>query len=350
MMPFKYADRNYSNCKMTYKNRLTIVSDAWAPQVNGVVTTLENCIREAEQEGWQVTVIHPDNFRNFACPGYKDVIISLPFGIGDMITQSEPDHIHIAVEGPLGVAAVRWCKKHQRPYTTAYHTKWPEFLQHIYGVNPKITTKLLRWFHKGSTSVLTTTETMAEELRTMGITDRAVAWTRGVNADVFDNPRYEYNNSPDKVKLISVGRVSKEKNLDVFCSLNPDYYDLTVVGDGPYRAELEKKYPHVKFVGIKKGKDLAYEYRNADVMVFTSLADTFGLVMIEAMYMGTPVAGFTVTGPKDVIDQEITGYHHDNIELAIAEALACDRKKCSDFARHKWTWNNAWHIMRDNLV
>jgi glycosyltransferase involved in cell wall biosynthesis len=349
MMPFKYADRNYSNCKMTYKNRLTIVSDAWAPQVNGVVTTLENCIREAEQEGWQVTVIHPDNFRNFKCPGYDDVIIALPFGIGKMIRESKPDHIHIAVEGPLGLAAMRWCKKHKRPYTTAYHTKWPEFLQHLYGLNPKRTTKALKWFHKGSVSVLTTTETMAKELRVAGITDRAVAWTRGVNATNFANPRHHVEIG-DKVKLVSVGRVSKEKNLDVFCSLNPDNYDLTVVGDGPYLAELKAKYPHVKYVGVKKGAELADEYRNADVMVFTSLTDTFGLVMIESMYMGTPVAAFPVTGPVDVIDQDITGYMDEHIELAIAKALGIDRQLCSDFARNKWTWKQAWHIMRDNLV
>jgi glycosyltransferase involved in cell wall biosynthesis len=332
---------------MTYKNRLTIISDAWN-QVNGVVTTLENCIREAEQEGWSITVIHPDCFRNFKCPGYQDVILSLPFGMGRMIEESNPDHIHIAVEGPLGLAAVRWCKKNKRPYTTAYHTKWPEFLQHIYGLSPKITTKALRWFHKGSTSVLTTTETMAEELRTMGITDRAVAWTRGVNAENFDNPRGD--SVARKPKLVSVGRVSKEKNLDAFCSLHQDKYELTVVGDGPYRKELENKYPHVKFVGVKKGKELAAQYRDADVMVFTSLTDTFGLVMIEAMYMGTPVAAYPVTGPVDVIDSGVTGCMSEDLELAIYGALKLDRKACSDFARTKWTWNNAWHIMRDNLV
>lgn len=332
---------------MTYKNRLTIVSDAWN-QVNGVVTTLENCIREAETEGWDVTVIHPGNFRNFKCPGYQDVILSLPFGLGEMIAESKPDHIHIAVEGPLGLAAVRWCKKNKRPYTTAYHTKWPEFLQHIYGLSPKITAKALRWFHKGSVSVLTTTETMAEELRTMGITDRAVAWTRGVNAENFADPRIE--SVARKPKLVSVGRVSKEKNLDAFCSLHPDKYELTVVGDGPYRKELEAKYPHVKFVGVKKGKDLAAEYRNADVMVFTSLTDTFGLVMIEAMYMGTPVAAFPVTGPVDVIDSGVTGTMSQDLDLAIYGALRLDRKTCAEFARYKWTWNNAWHIMRDNLV
>jgi glycosyltransferase involved in cell wall biosynthesis len=337
---------------MTYKNRLTIVTDAWAPQVNGVVTTLENCIREAEQEGWLVTVIHPGNFKNFKCPGYDDVIISIPFGLGKMIEESNPDHIHIAVEGTLGIAAVRWCKKNKHPYTTAYHTKWPEFLQHIYGVSPKITTKVLKWFHKGSQHVLTTTETMVKELRDQGITDKAVAWTRGVNADVYDFPRYEpfEVTALDSIKLVSVGRVSKEKNLDVICALDPTKYELTIVGDGPYLSELKAKYPHVKFVGVKKGKELAAIYRDAEVMVFPSLADTFGLVMIESMYMGTPVAAFPVTGPIDVIDQDVTGYMHDNIEKAIGEALTLDRKACADAARTKWTWNHAWHIMRDNLV
>jgi glycosyltransferase involved in cell wall biosynthesis len=340
---------------MTYKNRLTIVSDAWdievngVKQVNGVITTLKNCIREAEQEGWIVTVIHPGMFKHFTAPGYQDVIISLPFGIGKMIEESLPDHIHIAVEGPLGLAARNWCRKHQRPYTTAYHTKWPEFLQHLYGIKPDVTAKVLRWFHKGSVSVLTTTDTMARELKQSGITDQAVAWTRGVDAINFTNPRYE-NTIGEKIKLVSVGRVSKEKNLDVFCGLSPERYELTVVGDGPYRAELQAKYPHVNFVGMKKGAELADEYRNADVMVFTSLADTFGLVMIEAMYLGTPVAAFGVTGPVDVITPGVTGCMSNDIELAIYGATKLDRKICADYAREQWTWNNAWHIMRDNLV
>jgi glycosyltransferase involved in cell wall biosynthesis len=336
---------------MNYKNRLTIVTDAFN-QVNGVVTTLENCIREAQQEGWVVTVIHPGNFKNFKCPGYNDVIISLPFGLGQMIERSQPNHIHIAVEGPLGIAAVRWCKKNNWPYTTAYHTKWPEFLQHLYGINPKITVAALKWFHKGSQHVLTTTETMVKELRDQGITNKAVAWTRGVNADVYDFPRYDTFEvtAEDPIKLVYVGRVSKEKNLDAICALDLCKYELTIVGDGPYLPELKTKYPHVKFVGVKKGKELAATYRDAEVMVFPSLTDTFGLVMIESMYMGTPVAAFPVTGPVDVIDQNVTGCMDENIEKAIGAALMLSRKACSDAARVKWTWNNAWHIMRDNLV
>lgn len=333
---------------MTHKNRLTIVTDAWE-QVNGVVTTLENCIREAESEGWAVTVIHPGNFRNFKCPGYDDVVISIPIGLGRMLEQSLADHIHIAVEGPLGIAAMHWCKRNKRPYTTAYHTKWPEFLQHLYGISPKITTKVMKWFHKGSINVLTTTETMAKELRDSGITDNAIPWTRGVNVSTFTNPRYN-SNSDRAIKLVSVGRVSKEKNLDVICALNPDKYDITIVGDGPYLNELKSKYPKVHYVGVKKGISLAEEYKKADVMVFTSLADTFGLVMIEAMYMGTPVAAYPVTGPVDVIEQDVTGIMDSNIEIAITKASWLDRKACSDAARNKWTWNNAWHIMRDNLV
>ena len=332
--------------------RLTIVTDTWDQSVNGVYTTLKNTVKEAEKDGWIVTVIHPGLFKHCRAPGSHDVMLSLPFGMGKKIDASNPDHIHVAVEGPLGIAAVRYCKKINIKYTTAYHTKWPEFLKHIYKIPENITIKGLRWFHKGSERVLTTTQTMVDELRDQGISDKGVAWTRGVDADTYSEPRHEWYSWQDNppVKLVSVGRVSKEKNLDAFCKLDPYYYDLTVVGDGPYLEELKETYPHVKFVGMKHGKELAEYYRDAEVMVFTSKTDTFGLVMIEAMYMGTPVAAYPVPGPKDVIKQHVTGYVHNDIKFAIGKCLAMDRKRVSDVARKQWTWRKAWEIMRNNLV
>jgi glycosyltransferase involved in cell wall biosynthesis len=332
--------------------RLTIVTDSWLPSVNGVITTLKNTIKEAEQDGWTVTVIHPGMFKSWLAPGSHDVMLSIPFGMGKKIAETKPDHIHIAVEGPLGIAAVSYCKKKKIKYTTAYHTKWPEFLNHIYKVPTSITVKALRWFHKGSERVLTTTQTMVDELRDQGISDKGVAWTRGVNADVYADPRYEWYSWRDnqQVKLVSVGRISKEKNLDAFCKLDPNYYDLTVVGDGPYLEELKENYPHVKFVGMKHGKELAQYYRDAEVMVFTSKTDTFGLVMIESMYMGTPVAAFPVPGPIDVIKQNVTGFCDDDLKRAIGKCLAMDRKKVANTARKQWTWRKAWEIMRNNLV
>lgn len=331
---------------MKSQNNLTIITDAWSA-TNGVVTTLQNCVREAEKEGWNVTVIHPEMFPNIGAPGNKDVRLCLPIGLSKLI--KDDSHIHIATEGVLGMAAMMLCKNRKWHYTTAYHTKWPDFLKHIYGINPKITTKCLKWFHKNSLSVLTTTETMVQELKDSGITDKAVAWTRGVNVQDFAHPRY-VNNFGKKTKLVSVGRISKEKNLDVFCSLDPEKYDLTVVGDGAYLPELKEKYTHINYVGMKKGQELADEYRKADVMVFTSQADTFGLVMIESMYMGTPVAAFPVTGPNDVIDVGVTGFTDSDLDVAINKCLWLNRRQVSTYARKKWTWSNAWHIMRDNLV
>jgi glycosyltransferase involved in cell wall biosynthesis len=334
---------------MKSKNKLMIITDAWGPfQTNGVVTTLENCVIEAQKDGWKVTVISPDLFKNFPAPGNDEVRLSLPIGLNKMIKQSNPDYIHIATEGPLGFAAMLWCRLRGKAYTTAYHTKWPEFLEEIYGLDPKITTSALKFFHKKSESVLTTTDTLVDELYYSGISEKGVAWTRGVNEELFHSPRYETTQS-NKIKLLSVGRASKEKNLDAFCELNPELYDLTVVGDGPYLTELKSRYPHVKFVGKKKGKELVDFYRNADVMVFTSLTDTFGLVMIESMYMGTPVAAFNVTGPNEVISNRITGCVNTNIDKAIVDAYALDRKNVSDYARYKWSWKNAWQIMKENL-
>ena len=208
-----------------------------------------------------------------------------------------------------------------------------------------ITNWLLGKFHSGL--VLTTTQSMVNELKENNIGKFQYAISRGVNSNMFINPRHTH--TLYKPKLVSVGRVSREKNLDVFCQLS-DKYHLTVVGDGPYLSELKSKYPNVMFTGMLHGCDLVNCYRSSDVMVFTSLTDTFGLVMIESMYTGTPVAAFNVTGPIDVIDNGITGYMGEDLNKSIEHCLVLDRKTCSDFARDKWTWSNTWKIMKTLMV
>ena len=316
--------------------------------INGVVTTLTNCIQEADKDNWKVTVIHPGQFKNFSCPGYPEVKIALPFGLKDRLDRTHDTHIHIATEGPLGIVARNWCVANNVPFTTAYHTKWPEFLREIYKIPTWLSVKFMRWFHNQSACVLTTTETMKSELENQGIGKKVASWTRGVDLKLFRSPRVRASGR-SKPRLVSVGRISKEKNLDAFCQLPASEYELVIVGDGPYRAELKAKYPHVKFTGMLKGRALVKEYTEADVMVFSSLHDTFGLVMIESMYQGTPVAAFPVTGPLDVIQEGITGAMDEVLADAVKKALKLNRKKVSDTARARWTWRNAWEKLRDNL-
>ncbi|NDA33160.1 MAG: glycosyltransferase family 1 protein, partial [Betaproteobacteria bacterium] len=203
------------------------------------------------------------------------------------------------------------------------------------------------WFHKHTGRVLTTTQSMVEQLESKGLTGYIVPWTRGVDREIFD-PALRTKRAGEVV-LVCVSRVSREKNLDDFCSL--DYFGARkiMVGDGPYREELESKYPNVEFVGYKTGRELATYYANADVFVFPSRWETFGIVMIEAMACGTPVAAYPTQGPLDVVEQGVTGFLRENLKQSITECLVLDRNRVEQ-ASHRWSWEEAWRIFRDNLV
>ena len=311
---------------------ILIVSDAWEPQVNGVVTTLTNTAKEIQKLGYNLdTLTHIDCNIKWQTP-YPDVMFAIP---DKKVVKSKifnADAVHISTpEGPIGNKALKYCVKKNIPFTTGYHTKWPEFLNHIFGMPNKITTKFLKHVHKKSKAILVPTLSAKNELVEQGFKN-VVVQTRGVNRDQFT-----FNSDP-KDYIVCVSRVSKEKGLDDFCQL--PYPNKVLVGDGPYLLELTKKYPDVEFTGVMKGNQLADYYRNAQCFVFPSKADTFGVVMIEAMACGTPVAAYPVTGPIDVIDQGQTGWLNEDLFQAVENAIKLDRKNVYEYSQ-KWTWQSS---------
>jgi len=327
---------------------ILIITDNLPEQINGVVTTYKNIEACAVLDGYNVVVLDPRWFRYVNCPFYNEVKITYPRNLGKKIAEISPDYIHIATEGPLGLWARKYLSLCDYRYNTAYHTKFPEGLKKLLGIPEFATWAYVRWFHKHSGKVLTTTDTMVKDLHDHGFKQNILPWTRGVDRDIFNNSQRIASASGGPT-LVCVSRVSKEKNLDDFCKIQYPGARKIMVGDGPYRSELALKYPDVEFVGFKTGKELAYYYANADVFVFPSKWETFGLVMIEAMACGTPVAAYPVTGPLDVVDIGKTGYLNENLTTAIEQCLTLDRK---DVIIHsnKWSWQKAWEIFRDNLV
>lgn len=329
---------------------ILIVTDNLRTQVNGVVTTFKNLEKHSVADGYNIVYIDPGQFPHINALGYPEVKLSWPKKIGQKIEAINPDHIHIATEGPLGLAARLYLDRKGYRYNTSYHTKFPEFMRQLYSIPESWTYNYVRWFHKHSGKVLTTTETMVKELKYHGFQGEVIPWTRGVDRDLLkaDRPCYEksvYNSQP---VVLYVGRVSEEKNLDDLCILQHEF-QIRIVGDGPYLKELSQKYPAVRFLGYKHGIDLANEYACADVFCFPSKVDTFGIVMIEAMSLGTPVAAYKVAGPVDVIEEGITGHMSDDLSKSIRIAMHYDRNRVRD-ASMKWTWENCWNIFRDNLI
>ena len=325
--------------------KILIITDNVPDQINGVVVTFKSMEEHALLDGYTIVYLTPLQFLHVSCPGYSEVKLALPWQIGKKIEEISPDYIHIATEGPVGLCARLYLDKRDYRYNTSYHTKFPEFLKAIYHIPMPITWAYLRWFHKHSGKLLVNTRSMKRELESKGFTGPMVTWTRGVDREKLkQTKRYDYGERPI---VLYVGRVSKEKNLDALCIMQ-DTYDIEIVGDGPYRKKLEEKYSKVKFLGYQQGSELANSYARADVFCFPSKSDTFGIVMIEAMSLGTPVAAYPVDGPLDVID-EYTGYMHENLHKAIMVCLQMDRnlvKKASSI----WTWEQCWTIFRDNLV
>lgn len=326
------------------EKRLCIVTDAWNPQINGVVTTLNNLVKQAELDGWTVLVIHPGLFRGFAAPGYPEIRLSIPFGIDRMIKEFAPDHLHIATEGPLGLVARILFKR--KTYTTAYHTQWAPFLHDMIRMPRSLTWMFVRWFHSQG-KVMVPTESIRRELIKQGVKAEVVIFSRGVDLEKLKPTiKHKINKKP---RLLSVGRVSVEKNLETFCELDHEKFDLIMAGDGPHLSKLREKYPWVVFKGMLSGTDLANEYATADCMVFTSKKDTFGLVIIESQCQGTPVAAYPVNGPIDVILPE-TGIMDDDIMTAIERALMLDRNQCRKVAKKRYSWKGAWEQFKKNLV
>ena len=330
-----------------HKKTILIVTDNLPEQINGVVTTYKNIEAHAVLDNYRVVYLDPRRFRHFDCPGYNEVKIALAWNVGQIFEEINPDHIHIATEGPIGLCARQYLDKRGYRYNTAYHTKFPEGIRKLFGVPESITWPLVRWFHKHSGKVLTTTNTMVNELREHGFDGEVIPWTRGVDRSIFD-PKHRVEVT--ERYILCVSRVSKEKNLEDFLQLDYLGYRKVMVGDGPMLDAYKKKYPDVIFTGYKTGIDLAQYYANAEVFVFPSKWETFGIVMIEAMACGTPVAAYNVTGPKDVIDEGVTGYmDNTSLRIAIDKCLELDRNNVHK-ASYRWSWDNAWKIFKDNLI
>jgi glycosyltransferase involved in cell wall biosynthesis len=324
---------------------ILIITDNLPDQINGVVTTYKNIEICAARDGYNIVVLHPGWFSYIDCPRYNEVKITYPRAMGKKIAEIDPDYIHIATEGPLGMWARKYLSLHNIRHNTAYHTKFPEGLKALFGIPESITWRFVRWFHKHSGKVLTTTESMVKELKAHGFDGEIIPWTRGVDREIF----YPNHIPKKQLTLVCVSRVSKEKNLEDFFELDYPGARKIMVGDGPVREAYEKKYPDVEFVGFKTGPDLAEYYRMADVFVFPSRWETFGIVMIEAMACGTPVAAYLCQGPEDVIDEGITGCMHENLKLAVLSAQGLDRQTVWEGSK-RWSWENAWQIFRDNLI
>lgn len=321
--------------------RVLIVTDAWRPQTNGVVTTLEQTIAGIEALGHEAVVLEPSRFRTLPMPGYGEIRVSLPpLRVGRHIRELAPDAVHIATEGPLGFAARRWLKRRGLPFTTSLHTKFPEYVRARTRLPLSLGYAFLRRFHRPAASTLVTTETQRTELTAWGLEHLRV-WGRGVDVEQF-RPR-PHTPRPRPV-LLYVGRLAVEKNLPAFLDLDHAGHKV-VVGDGPQRAALERRHPDVEFLGYRYGDDLAAVYADADVFVFPSRTDTFGLVMLEAMACGTPVAAYPVTGPRDVVADGVTGALDEDLGRAVERALACDRGACRGHAEA-----NDWRVVARRFV
>jgi glycosyltransferase involved in cell wall biosynthesis len=317
--------------------RILIATDAWRPQVNGVVRTYENLQRELEAAGNPVTIISPSDFLTLPCPGYPEIRLAVPRMslIAERVLRSGAEHVHIATEGPIGWATRSICLRHGVCFTTSFHTRFPEYIEAYTGVPAWISYAIQRRFHSRAIGTLVATPSLKEELSRRGF-DRLMLWPRGVDTAQF-RPRPV--NAPRLVgpTFLYVGRVSREKNVKAFLELDLPGRKV-VVGDGPLLPALRTRYPGVVFKGAKFGAELAAEYSAADVFVFPSRTDTFGLVLLEAMASGLPIAAYPVTGPIDVVREGRTGILSADLRSAALAALSLDRAVVrAEAMRHDWS-------------
>jgi glycosyltransferase involved in cell wall biosynthesis len=327
--------------------RIALVTDAWQPQINGVVRTWQSIISQVNLRGHTVRVVHPLLFRTVPCPGYPSIPLAIRPGgkMKRLLGEIDPQAVHIATEGPLGLAARDWCCKRKLPFTTSYHTQFPEYLRMYFGLPPAPTYALMRWFHNRGSATLVPTESVQKQLQARRFA-KVVLWPRGVDCDLFHPARRIKLDFPRPIMLYC-GRVAREKGIDHMCRLEVPGTKL-IVGDGPDMRRLKRKFPDAHFTGAMVGADLAGHYAAADVLVFPSRTDTFGNAMLEAMACGTPVAAYPVTGPVDLIQQHVTGVMHEDLNVAVREALQLDGLACHRYALGR-SWPAAANIFLENL-
>lgn len=326
--------------------KILVATDAWQPQVNGVVRTLGHVAREARVLGTDIEFLTPNEFWTLPLPSYPEIRLALPGpgAIERRLERARADAVHIATEGTLGHAVRRVCLKRGVPFTTSFHTRFPDYLAGRLPVPQRWTTELtwnwLRRFHAAGAAVLAATPTLVSELGTRGFHDVKL-WPRGVDATLF-RPRQGVALDLPRPIFLTVGRVAVEKNIEAFLKLDLPGSKL-VVGDGPARSALAKKYPDAVFVGSRQGEELAKIYAAADVFVFPSRTDTFGLVLLEALASGLPVAAFPAAAPRDVIGDAPVGALDEDLARACLNALECSRDDCRDFAL-RMTWAESARI------
>ena len=311
--------------------KIIIVTDAWYPQVNGVVRTLDETSKQLKKLGHEVKLISPEGFLTIPCPTYPEIRLSLFPGakVSSMIREFNPDCLHISTEGPLGLSARGYASRNGLAFTSAYHTRFPEYVHARTKLPLKLTYSFLRWFHSRSELVMVPTEEVKKDLIKYKIGNPKI-WSRGVDLEIFKPKKGRKKNK--KPILLNVGRVAVEKNLEAFLKIDLPY-EKWVVGDGPALKELKKKYPEVIFHGAKNKEELEYYYNKADVFVFPSKTDTFGLVLLEAMACGLPVAAFPVSGPLDVIGSSNAGCLNSSLKEACKKALLIPRKVPREYAK-----------------
>lgn len=331
--------------------KILIVTDAWHPQVNGVVRTLTTTRQELERLGHAVEVIAPDRFRTVPMPTYPEIRLALKPGarLVRMIDAMAPDAIHIATEGPLGLAARRYCLKRGVPFTTAYHTRFPEYVRDRFPVPLRLSYALVRRFHAPASAVMVATPSIEQDLIGRGFRN-IKRWSRGVDTELFTpaaaDPDRDFLDLPRPI-FMSVGRVAVEKNIEAFLSLDLPGSKV-VVGDGPQLDELKARFPGVRFVGARHGTDLARHYAAADVFVFPSRTDTFGLVLLEALASGLPVAAYPVPGPLDVVGGSDAAVLDEDLGKAALAALDIPREACRRHAL-RFSWSASAEQFLNNL-
>jgi glycosyltransferase involved in cell wall biosynthesis len=327
--------------------RILIATDAWHPQVNGVVRTLTSLASSASTLGAEIEFLTPDGFPSLAVPTYPGLRMALPNRreIARRMEAASPDAIHIATEGPIGWAVRAYCRRRKLAFTTSYTTRFPEYIAVRSIIPAALSYAVLRHFHSAAAMTMVATASLKQELSARGFR-KLGTWTRGVDTDLFRPDDAAELDLPRPI-FLTVGRVAVEKNLEAFLSLNLPGSKV-VIGDGPQRALLERRYPKVRFLGEKTGKELSAHFAAADVFVFPSLADTFGVVQLEALACGTPVAAFPVTGPKDVIADHPVGALDKDLRSACIRALGMSRETCRSFALAR-SWESSARQFIGNL-
>ena len=328
--------------------RLLIATDAWLPQVNGVVRSIERLVEELPRLGAEVVVLSPGKFRTIPLPTYPEIRLAIARAstFAHHVEEAKPDAIHIATEGPVGFGVRRWCLRNARRFTTSYHTRFPEYIARRVPVPLKATYAVLRRFHNAGNGCMIATPTLQAELARRGF-NNLMHWTRGVDGALF-RPRRDAQLPFAHPIFLYVGRIAVEKNLEAFLALDLPGSKV-VVGDGPDLGRLRAAYPATRFLGVLTGEALARAYAAADVFVFPSRTDTFGMVLLEALAAGVPVAAYPVPGPIDVIGPATVGVLSEDLRAAALAALEIPRERCRAFAlEHSWQASTRQFL--DNVV